>query len=52
LIFHYTKNNKKILSVPVIYEPPNFSNIKIFSFKNFIILYEFIKIVFILKLFK
>lgn len=52
LIYHYTKNNKKILSVPVIYEPPNFSNIKIFSFKNFIILYEFIKIVFILKLFK
>lgn len=52
LIYHYTKRNMRILSVPVTYKPSIFSSIKIFSLKNFIILYEFIKIVFILKLFK
>ena len=52
LIYHYTRKNMRILSVPVTYKPSNFSNIKIFSLKNFIILYEFIKIVFILRLLK
>ena len=52
LIYHYTKKKMKILSVPVRYKPPKLSNIKIFSFKNFIIIYELIKIIFILKFFK
>ena len=51
LIYHYRKNRKKILSIPVKYEIAEESNIKIFSFKNFYILYEFIKIVIILKFF-
>lgn len=51
LIYHYRKNKKKILSIPVRYEIAEESNIKIFSFKNFYILYEFFKIVLILKFF-
>tara|TARA_Y100000389_G_C17404458_1_gene487259 strand:- start:145 stop:873 length:729 start_codon:yes stop_codon:yes gene_type:complete len=51
LIYHYRKNKKKILSIPVRYEIAEESNIQIFSFKNFYILYEFFKIVLILKFF-
>jgi len=49
LIHLYRKNKKKILSIPVKYEISNESNIQIFSFKNFYILYEFLKIMLILK---
>ena len=49
LIHLYRKNEKKILSIPVKYEISNESNIQIFSFKNFYILYEFLKIMLILK---
>lgn len=51
LIYHYRRNKKKILSIPVKYEIAEESNIQIFSFKNFYILYEFFKIVLILKFF-
>lgn len=52
LIYHFRKNQKKVLTIPVKYEIAKESNIKIFSIKNFYILYEFFKIVFILKFLK
>ncbi len=52
LIYYFRKNQKKILSIPVKYKIAKESNIKIFSIKNFYILYEFFKIVFILKFLK
>jgi len=51
LIHHYQKSRKKFLSIPVKYEIAKESNIQIFSLKNFIIFYEFIKIIIILKFF-
>ena len=51
LIFYYIKNKKKILSVPVKYEMSSKSNIRLFSLKNFYILYEFFKVILILKYF-
>lgn len=52
LIYHYTKKQKKILMVPVKYVIAEKSNIRIFSLKNFNILYELIKVLLILKFFK
>lgn len=49
LVYHYRENQKKILTIPVKYEIAEKSNIKIFSLKNFYILYEFFKILVILK---
>jgi glycosyltransferase involved in cell wall biosynthesis len=51
LIYHYKKNQKKIMSIPVKYKIAEESSIKIFSLKNVYILYEFIKILIILKFF-
>ena len=51
LIYHYRKTQKKILTIPVKYQISKESNIKIFSIKNFYILYEFLKILIILKFF-
>ena len=51
LIYHYKKSQKKILTIPVKYEISEESNIKIFSLKNFYIIYEFFKILIILKFF-
>ena len=51
LIYHYRKNQKSFLAIPVKYEIAEESNIRIFSLKNFYILYEFFKIVIILKFF-
>ena len=51
LIYHYIKTQKKILTIPVKYQISKESNIKIFSIKNFYILYEFLKILIILKFF-
>ena len=50
LIHTYSKLNKKILSLPVKYEIPNESSIKILSLKNFYIIYELLKIISLLKL--
>lgn len=50
LIKLYRDSHKKIYSIPVKYELPKESNINLFSLKNFIILYEFIKILIILKI--
>ena len=44
LLFHV--NKKKILSVPVLYSVPSESTIKIFSMKNFIYIFELLKILF------
>lgn len=52
LVYHYTKKEKKILSVPVKYAPPKISNIKLFSLKNLLIIFELFKIIFLLKYFK
>lgn len=49
LINHYTFRKKKIVSVPVKYRMTNNSTIKIFSYQNFYILYELIKIICILR---
>lgn len=49
LIYLYIKNNKKIYSIAVNYELPKISNIKLISLKNFLILYELIKILIVLK---
>ncbi len=51
LIYHYRKNKKKILSIPVKYKIAEKSNIRIFSIKNFYIIYELFKIILILKFF-
>lgn len=50
LIFHYQKNNKKIIDIPIKYIVSDESSIKIFSLKNFNILYELIKILWLLKI--
>jgi len=50
LIKLYKDSNKKIFCIPVKYELPKESNISFFSLKNFFVLYEFIKILIILKI--
>ena len=50
LIKLYKDSHKKIYCIPVKYELPKESNINLFSLKNFFILYEFIKILTILKI--
>jgi hypothetical protein len=50
LIKLYKDFNKKIFCIPVKYELPKESNISFFSLKNFFVLYEFIKILIILKI--
>lgn len=46
IIFIYQKLKKKISSVPVIFNVPNESSIKIFSVKNLRIIFELCKVVF------
>ena len=50
ILFHI--NNKKILSIPVTYEVPKESTIKIFSVKNFIYIFELLKVLLKYNLFK
>ena len=45
IIFFYLKLKKKLFSVPVSYKIPNESSIKIFSIKNFNIVYELCKVI-------
>ena len=45
-MYIYYKHKKKFFPVPVEYEIPKKSSIKIFSFRrNFLILYELIKVI-------
>ena len=45
IMAYYNKNNIKITSIPINYEIPKISSIKIFNLNNFIYLWELIKII-------
>ena len=48
----YSNQQKKIKSIPVIFNYSNISSIKILSLKNFVILLEIIKVIFYLRFFQ
>lgn len=50
LIYNYQKLNKKIIDIPIIYKISKNSSIKLFSYKNLYILFELIKVLFLLKI--
>lgn len=51
IIFLYKKLNKKFFAVPVKYKIDNSSTIKLLSYKNFLIIYEIIRVIIKLKIF-
>lgn len=52
LMILFYQSKVKMLSIPVKYKIYTKSSIKIFSFENFIYIYEFVKIIFYYKIFK